>query len=51
MDLKKWLNEMTAKDKTVVNIIMEMTIELWDIIEIFGLYSTFHLCYLTKLTI
>ena len=51
MDLEKRLNEMTTENKTVVNTIIEGTIELWDIIEIVGLYRTIYLCYLTRLTI
>ena len=42
---------MTTDDKTMVNTITEATVELWDIIEILGLYHTLYLCYLTKLTI
>ena len=51
MDLKKGLSKLTKEDKIVVNTIIESILELWDIIEILGLYHPYYLFHLTKLII
>ena len=44
IDLKKGLNELSTEDRTIVNIITESTLELWDIMEILDMYHTYYFC-------